>query len=55
MKVVYVLVFEEGAHFREKVNKICDSFQGKRYHLPDDGHGDKAAFKRKIAAIKSKI
>jgi V-type ATPase 116kDa subunit family len=26
MKVVYVLVFEEGSHFKEKVAKICDSF-----------------------------
>jgi hypothetical protein len=25
-KVVYVLVFEEGNHFKEKVQKICDSF-----------------------------
>ena len=25
-KVVYVLVFEEGTHFKEKVQKICDSF-----------------------------
>ena len=54
-KVVYVLVFEEGSHFREKVAKICDSFMGKRFHLPDDGHVDKKAFRRKIEAIEKKI
>jgi V-type H+-transporting ATPase subunit a len=43
-KCVYVLVFEEGTHLREKITKICDSFQGKRFHLPDDGHADKKAF-----------
>jgi hypothetical protein len=25
-KSVYVLAFEEGSHFREKVGRICDSF-----------------------------
>ena len=43
-KCVYVLVFEEGTHLREKITKICDSFQGKRFHLPDDGHADMKAF-----------
>lgn len=43
-KCVYVLVFEEGTHLKEKVAKICDSFQGKRYHLPEDGQADKRAF-----------
>jgi len=54
-KVVYVLVFEEGTHFREKIVKLCDSFLGKRFHLPDEGHGDTAAFKRKIDSIEKKI
>jgi V-type H+-transporting ATPase subunit a len=43
-KCVYVLVFEEGTHLRDKITKICDSFQGKRYHLPEEGHADKRAF-----------
>ena len=25
-KCVYVIVFEEGTHLREKVTKVCDSF-----------------------------
>ena len=25
-KCVYILVFEEGTHLREKITKICDSF-----------------------------
>lgn len=54
-KAVYVLVFEGGAHFRAKVNKLCDSFQGKRYHLPEGGHADSQAFSRKIGSIEKKI
>ena len=50
-KVVFILVFEEGTHFREKVSTICDSFQGKRFHLPGDGHGDHSIFQRKAVQI----
>ena len=34
-KVVYVLVFEEGSHIKERIATLCDSFQGKRFHLPN--------------------
>lgn len=30
-KVIYVLIFQEGLHFRGKIQKICDSFMGKRF------------------------
>ena len=30
-RTVYILVFQEGMHFLDKVQKICDSFNGKRY------------------------
>ena len=53
-KSVYVLVFEGGTHFRLKVQKICDSFQGKRYQLPEGGHGDINVYKRKIESITKK-
>ena len=48
-KVVYVLVFEEGTHKKDKLSRLCDSFQGRRYQLPDEGHGDTSIFKRKIS------
>lgn len=54
-KSVYLLAFEEGTHFRDKVSRICDSFQGKRFHLPNDGHGDSRAFNKKIESIDKKI
>ena len=54
-KVIYVLVFQEGHHFRDKVVKICDSFLGKRYKLPNNGHADKSTFSRKVRKIDKKI
>lgn len=54
-KVIYVVVFQEGHHFREKIQKICDSFMGKRYQLPDSGHGERQAFARKAQKIDKKI
>jgi hypothetical protein len=54
-KAVYVLVFEEGTHFNERIQKICDSFNGKRYGLPSRGHSDRNAFSRKIEKIKKSI
>ncbi len=54
-KTVYVAVFEEGIHLRDKVTKICDSFHDKRFHLPDDGHGDKKSFARKIDSLRKKV
>ena len=54
-KAVYVLVFEEGSHFRDKVTRICDAFSAKRYSLPEGGHSDKTAFHRKIQKISKNI
>eukprot|EP00347_Sterkiella_histriomuscorum_P000740 403374687 len=54
-KSVFVLVFEEGSHFVDKVQRICDSFQAKRYSLPEGGHTDHNAFKRKIQKIDKTI
>lgn len=31
---VYIIVFWDGNHIREKIQKICDSFSGNRYELP---------------------
>jgi hypothetical protein len=50
-----MLVFEGGGHFRAQVNKLCDSFEGKRYRLPEGGHADSQAFRRKIVSIDKKI
>ena len=43
-KTLYVLIFQDGNHFKEKIQRICDSFMGKRYQLPDGGHGDVHSF-----------
>ena len=36
-KTVYVLVYQEGAQLQEKVTRVCQSFQGKIFTLPEDG------------------
>ncbi|CDW87677.1 v-type atpase 116kda subunit family protein [Stylonychia lemnae] len=54
-KCVYVLVFEEGSHFIDKVTRICEAFSAKRYSLPEGGHTDKSAFHRKIQKIAKNI
>lgn len=54
-KIVFVLVFEDGHHFSDKVTKICDSFVAKRYSLPEGGHSDHNAFKRKSVKIEKTI
>lgn len=32
---VYIIVFWDGQHIRDRIQKICDSFSGQRYELPD--------------------
>ena len=32
---VYIIVFWDGEHIRERIQKICDSFSGQRFELPD--------------------
>jgi vacuolar-type H+-ATPase subunit I/STV1 len=33
-KSVYIIVYQDGAQMREKIEKICDSFSGQRFQLP---------------------
>lgn len=32
---VYIIVYWEGPHIKQKIERICDSFQGQRYDLPE--------------------
>ena len=32
---VYIIVFWDGNHIRDRIQKICDSFSGQRYDLPE--------------------
>ena len=54
-KSVYVIVFQEGLHFFDKLMKLCDSFSGKRFQLPGQGHSDRHAFSSKIQKVQEKI
>jgi len=33
-RTVYVIVFQDGQHVRDKLVKICDSFLGKNFDIP---------------------
>lgn len=37
LKTVYIITFYDGAHTRDKIYRICDSFTGQRYNLPELG------------------
>ena len=32
---VYIIVFQNGPHIKEKIERICDSFSGQRYEIPE--------------------
>jgi V-type H+-transporting ATPase subunit a len=34
LRTVYVIVFQEGPHFRSRLTKICDSFMGRSVEIP---------------------
>ena len=36
-KVVYLVVYQHGSNIRDRVQKICDSFMGSRFEIPDIG------------------
>jgi hypothetical protein len=36
-KAVYMVVYQDGAIIRDRVQKICDSFMGTRFEIPQLG------------------
>ena len=34
-KSVYIVLFQDGIQVRERITKICDSFMGQRFDVPD--------------------
>lgn len=34
-KSVYIITFQDGSTIKEKITRICDSFTGQRYELPE--------------------
>jgi Ni,Fe-hydrogenase III large subunit len=49
-KSVYIVVFQEGRQLRERITRICDSFMGQRFDLPNIG-----GIPTKISEIKHNI
>lgn len=45
---VYVLIYQEGSYMHEVITKVCQSFQGKIFTLPEDGQNGPAPFRRMI-------
>jgi hypothetical protein len=34
-KSVYIITFQDGQTIKDKITRICDSFTGQRYDLPE--------------------
>ena len=49
-KAVYIVVFQDGRQIREKITRICDSFMGQRFELPQLG-----GIQAKIQEVKQNI
>lgn len=54
-KTAYVLIFQEGRWLREKITRVCQSFQGKIFQLPEEGQGGSLPFKKTMHELKDKI
>ena len=54
-RAVYILVFKSGDFIKDKINRICESFMGKIFALPEDGQGGPKSFLRVMNEIKDKI
>jgi len=37
---VYIIMYWDGQHIRDRIQKICDTFSGERFELPDLGQID---------------
>ena len=44
-RTVYVVIFQDGAHVRDRLQKICDSFNGQTVEIPS--HMDSADLTRR--------
>lgn len=53
LRTVYVIVFQDGAHTRDKLNKICDSFLSQRFDIPPGSDG--SSLSNQISQIDSSI
>ena len=54
-RTAFVLVYQDGAHIRERITKVCTSFQAKIFELPEGGQRGPAPFKHVLKEVKSKI
>ena len=54
-KSVYVLVYQEGSQMRDRVSRVCNSFQGKVFNLPEEGQGGPEPFRRMIKELRNKV
>ena len=54
-KTVYVLIYQEGALMKDKITRVCNTFQGKIFNLPEDGQAGPQPFMRMIQELKGKV
>ena len=53
-RTAFVLVFQEGQYLRDRLNRICVSFQAKVFELPEKGQRGPEPFKSVIKEVKGK-
>ena len=54
-RAVFVLVFQAGSYLVDRMTKICDGFQCRRFPIPRDGHGSPEEFGQVMAELKTNI
>jgi len=52
---VYLLIFSQGGFLRERINRVCDSFNGKTFELPGEGQGSRDAFMQEQVDVDKRI
>jgi hypothetical protein len=55
VRAVYLLVFQQGDVMIDRMSKICDAFQCKKFVLPEDGYASPSKFSGRLAQLKTNI
>jgi len=54
-RLVYLLIFQQGGMMRQRVQRVCDSFNGKTFSLPNDGQASAETYKTELTEVAKRI
>jgi len=54
-RIVYMLVFQAGEVLSDRMERLCDIFQCKKYPLPQEGYAAPDEFAKIMSQLKSKV